>query len=156
MFILFKRRRKMSSVSDKVVELVVAWFIVFAGVFPSPDFFPFSKIVIMTLTTVVLFVVGYAYYRHSQPKRPTHFIPVTSVSTTRSKILHVLGISIQVVEIVFVFYIAIAGWKVYAIEGVSLITYENLFLIGMFFAGIYLSRDLGIRFREYRNQKNKN
>ena len=154
-------RRKMASFRDTAIQLIIAWWLLLGAMVAVPEIFLYSRMVILIIAGISFMITGYLYYRYSKPKQCKPFKPVKEVSPIWTITRRIILLSGQVFETFVAITLPLLTWEWFVVltttgDYVPVVTYGNVIMGILFVAGLYLLRDLIIRYRKYREQKKAN
>ena len=140
------------------VELVIAAFLCFYGLFQIPEYFQYFRAVVFGVTLLCFFTVGYLTYRHNQGKKPYTKRPFAHFKETQSKRVRIFyaGIfSLICCEAVALVSFSFLIWRIDIIHGQFVFTINNLLSIGMFLLGVWIGRYLGLQLSDSLKERRK-
>ncbi len=136
------KRQKMNNAEATIVLFAGFLTVVSGTVAMSQEIFPNSRIIILLSTGLACIVVGIFFYRHNKPKQQTMFVPVTSIPSRWKRFKMALFVSLAFFEAAIMLSLPFLSWQLLMINGMPVITYVDLFLIGVFIAGLFIARSL--------------
>lgn len=111
----------------------------------TQDFFPHSRFIILIITGIGCFGAGFIFHIVKKPKKQSTPIKfVTLVPTKWERIKTAIYHGIVAFDIVFAFVLPILTWQFAWIDSYAymVITYWDMLMIAVFYAGIYMVRML--------------
>jgi hypothetical protein len=163
-FVLVKRRKRMAEhkTLSMILDILVGWGVIFFGIYAIPQISDFWKLVIDGIDTGVFALVGIAYFqwqkRKSMPKAPMPEVihdqgkkegEVIHIILKKSEVWFWVFVMLEAVEVFLFFFMVVTGWVVYYVNGIAVVTFGNLILIGFAVLGSILFWDAWRRIREH-------
>lgn len=145
-------RGKKLETSDAAIYLFLGFLGVIASVVLASDTPVEYRIIIITLIGVACAIAGWLFYRHSKPKNRV-FKPVLTVLTRWQRFKEAFFVSLGVFEIISLWLVTILAWQFFYIDGIPVVTYMDLLLVGANIFTILLIRQLWRYFKATEDEK---
>jgi hypothetical protein len=152
LILLIAIRGKKLNTSDAAIYLFLGFLGIVASVILASDTPILDRIEIVTITAVACAIAGGLIYRHNKPKSRI-FKPINSVPTKWQNFKEAFFVSLGVFEIVVIWFITIFTWDFLSVNGIPVVTYYDLFLVGISMFSFFIFRVLVRYFKSTEDEK---
>lgn len=128
--------------AEALVLLFLGFWGVVGSVIIAPDSFPYMRLIVVISAFASFLIMGVAFYRHNKPKPYPIVKWVKSAPTRRQQLRQAFFLSVAVSEALSLLSMPILTWQITIVDGVYVITYNNILSIGVFIIGLFVARIL--------------